>query len=298
MSSAALTRAMLTRRGLHVAGSGLALAGVLFVGFRLHAYWLLIDVSRTTRTQWSAIAVLSALYCAANCLLALAWWHLLNHFEVAQSRLDAIRIYGIANLAKYIPGNIFHLAGRQALGMSAGIPASILTKSIVWEFGLIAVSGTVFIANILPRLFPGFAQQAGISLSLLSAVLIASCLGKFFGRQPMAAFLMQTLFLFFSGVVFFVVILLLDTSGRLAANVFVPIVTGYIAAWLVGFVTPGAPAGVGVREIILMFLLKDIIPGENLLLAVLFGRLITVAGDLLFFLFCSYIPAKSFINSK
>jgi len=45
---------------------------------------------------------------------------------------------------------------------------------------------------------------------------------------------------------------------------------------------PGAPAGVGVRELVLLFLLKNVVAEAELLLAVVLGRLVTVMGDLLF----------------
>ncbi|MGD9700712.1 hypothetical protein [Acinetobacter sp.] len=57
-----------------------------------------------------------------------------------------------------------------------------------------------------------------------------------------------------------------------------------MVAWLVGLITPGAPAGVGVREMVLLFLLGDQIAHLNLLLAVLLGRIVTMGGDLLFFI--------------
>jgi glycosyltransferase 2 family protein len=43
---------------------------------------------------------------------------------------------------------------------------------------------------------------------------------------------------------------------------------------------------------ILLLLLKGIVAEMDLLLAVLLGRLVTVVGDLLFFVAASLIPAK------
>ena len=62
-------------------------------------------------------------------------------------------------------------------------------------------------------------------------------------------------------------------------------------AWLAGLLTPGAPAGIGVRELVLVLLLKGIVPEAELLLAVLLSRLVTVGGDLLFYLVAMAIPA-------
>jgi uncharacterized membrane protein YbhN (UPF0104 family) len=66
----------------------------------------------------------------------------------------------------------------------------------------------------------------------------------------------------------------------------------FVVAWLVGLVTPGAPAGVGVRELVLMALLKGLVPEDDLLMAVLLSRVVTVGGDGLFFLVVSLFSVR------
>jgi uncharacterized membrane protein YbhN (UPF0104 family) len=280
------------RRALHWGGSGLALIGVVFVGFRLHSYWLDLDLSRVTPLAWSFIAVLSVIYGAANLLLALAWWHLLRQLGASATRLGSTRIYGMSQLAKYVPGNIFHLAGRQALGMAAGISAGVLAKSTIWELGSIAVAGALFGWMILPLLSPGFPEAASVILMLGSAVLIGGLLRQVAGRQPAWSFIWQMLFLLVSGAVFVALLELIADGERLGVRYWLTIGSAYIVAWLVGLVTPGAPAGVGVREMILLLLLKGLVAEMDLLMAVLLGRVVTVVGDLLFFAATSSIPAK------
>jgi uncharacterized membrane protein YbhN (UPF0104 family) len=56
-----------------------------------------------------------------------------------------------------------------------------------------------------------------------------------------------------------------------------------VLAWLLGLITPGAPAGVGVRELVLLGLLSSFVPQSTILLATVVGRLVTIGGDLLFF---------------
>ena len=298
MPPTALIVAPYAKRGLHAAGSALALAGMLFVGLHLHEYWLKIDLPRMSLAGWSAIACLALAYGGASCLLALAWWHLLTHWGVAVSRLRAIRLYGLSNLAKYVPGNIVHLAGRQALGMAAGISARLLARSMFWELGLIAMAGTLFCWMMLPRWLPGLSAQAGLALAVFSAALLAAALRKFAGRQVMVAFLWQVLFLLISGVIFVGLIAILRDNASVPLRDWLPIVGAYIVAWLAGLVTPGAPAGAGVREMLLLFLLKNIVPEENLIVAILLGRLVTVAGDLIFFVISLSIPPPSSLSSK
>jgi uncharacterized membrane protein YbhN (UPF0104 family) len=53
----------------------------------------------------------------------------------------------------------------------------------------------------------------------------------------------------------------------------------FAAAWLVGFVTPGAPAGIGVREAALVALLSPITGNEIGLAAAALSRIMSVVGD-------------------
>lgn len=268
------------------------------MGFRLHSYWFDLNLSLVTPLVWSFIAVFSVIYGSANLLLALAWWHLLQHLGASAKLLRSIRIYGMSQLAKYVPGIIFYLAGRQAFGMAAGISAGVLAKSTIWELSLIAIAGALSGWMILPLLIPGVSEAASVFLLMGSVALIAGLLHGMAGSRPAWSFIWQMLFLLISGAIFVALLELIAGSEGLAVRHWLTIGGAYIAAWLVGLFTPGAPAGVGVREMILMLLLKGVVPEMDLLMAVLLGRLITVVGDLLFFVATSSIPAKLFIYDK
>jgi len=238
------------------------------------------------------MAVFAVIYGTANVLLALAWWRLLRHLGAWGTAPGSIRIYGISQLAKYAPGNIFHLAGRQALGMAAGLPAGVLVKSAIWELGLIAVTASLFGWLIVPLVSPGFPETASLFLLLGSVAFVGVLLRRKVGSQTAWAFLWQILFLFISGALF--VALLTVIAGDEGGLVFhwLSVAGAYTVAWLAGLVTPGAPAGVGVREMVLVLLLGSRVPETDLLMAVLLGRLVTVIGDLLFFMAAFLIPAK------
>jgi len=245
-----------------------------------------------TTVVWTFIAASSLVYGAANFLLARAWWHLLQHFWLPVSRLESVRIFGISQLAKYVPGNIFHLAGRQALGMAAGLAPGALAKSTVWELGLLAVAGTQFGWLILPLVMPHFPESISLFLLLGSITLTGAVLQGIFGRQVVYSFLWQILFMLVSGAIFIALLLMMSGGEGLTVWHWLTIGGAYIAAWLVGLVTPGAPAGVGIREFILLFMLNGVVGEMDLLMAVLLGRLVTVVGDFLFFATANTIPVK------
>jgi hypothetical protein len=272
------------RRWLHGLGSLLAVFGVGFVVLRFHEYWGQLDSSLWSLPRVFQLLGLSIVYGAGNLLLALAWRHLLLHLGAGAEPRATTRIYGVSQLARYLPGNIFHLAGRQALGMAAGMSAGILAKSTLWELGLIVFAGTLFSALVLPAFWP--ATNAVVALLLWSSAVITAglVLSKYLGSQVRTAFLLQTLFLALSAGVFVLLLAFLGGIGANPASLW-PLAGGaYIVAWLIGLVTPGAPAGVGIREMVLLFLLGHAIPETVLLPAVVLSRLVTVAGDVVFFL--------------
>jgi glycosyltransferase 2 family protein len=292
LSSTRLSMNPILQRALRWVGSGLALIGIAFVTLRLHEHWGGLDLSQMTPSSWTSLIGLALLYGLANLLLALAWWHLLTQFGVQATRLWSIRVYGISQLAKYVPGNIFHLAGRQAIGMAAGASSGALAKSAFWELGLIAIAGILYGWLVLPLLASGFSSLLSIILLLGTAWFLAYLLRRFVGPQVAASFGWHMLFLAVTGGVFVTLLGVIVGSSELHMQTWLLIGGAYVVAWLAGLVTPGAPAGVGVRELVLLLLLKGFVADADLLMAVLLGRLVTVAGDSLFFVAAFLIPVK------
>jgi len=280
---------------LYFLGGGLGLLGVVFVALRLHSYSETLDFNRFTSGTWSLILLLSIVYGAANLFLAAAWRKLILYFEVDISITQAIRLYGLSQLAKYVPGNIFHLAGRQALGMADGLPAKALAKSALWELGGIVLAGILFAPLVAPLVFESI--SVWLSLVIFSGVLLCTwtIVSRLFSSSVRDAIMLQCFFLMGSGIVFLVVLGVI--SPALYKESLLPALGGaYVISWLVGFVTPGAPAGVGVREIVLLFLLKDLVSEMDLLLAIILARAITVAGDFYFFFSSALINHENKIH--
>jgi hypothetical protein len=57
----------------------------------------------------------------------------------------------------------------------------------------------------------------------------------------------------------------------------------FSVSWLAGFLTPGAPAGIGVREAVMIALMEGIIGKSNSLIISILFRLVTIAGDVMMF---------------
>lgn len=265
---------------MNLAGSVLAVAGVVFVVLRVYKYSGEIDPTRFDAFEWTVFAGFAFVYGFLNLMLAFAWRNLLEYFGSKVTGGWAVKTYGVSQIAKYVPGNITHLASRQALGMSSGIPGWHLFKSIAWELGLISGTGAMFAILIVPLFYKAFSPLISVAVFFSLPVLFGICL--YYIRPDLArAFFWYFVFLLFTGFLFAgIIYLILDES--------IPwlfICGACVVAWLAGLLTPGAPAGVGVREVVLYLLLKGLITEADLIFAVLLGRIMTVGGDMLFFVF-------------
>lgn len=281
---------------LHWTGSALAAAGVIYVGFRLHFYSSQIHFDRFGVSMWLFLIATGLGYGVANVTLAFAWRNLLLQLECNPTIRWAVKIYGVTQIAKYVPGNIFHLAGRQTMGMALGAPGLALVKSAAWELALISVAAVFFSTLALPLLW-AVPSLASVVLFLLTLGTAGVGLRHYVGPSVARAFAWYVGFLAVSASFFVAVLRMVVVEDPTAASPSWLFLCGaYSLAWLAGLITPGAPAGLGVREMVLLFVLNDAVAKPDLLLAVLLGRLLTVVGDACFFFF-SWLLSNEVSNS-
>ena len=289
------------RKLLNCIGSLIAIAGITFVLLKLNNYKEQIDWTILSSSVWLKIILYSALYGGANILLALAWRFLSRHFGANLSITQAVSIYGITQLAKYVPGNIFHFAGRQAMSMAAGLPGWAIAKSALWELAILSLAGTTFFILAAPLFVDAISTGTSIFLylSVLGVILLFS---KLFNKTKIAiAFLLYSIFLAVSGYIFLACIQFTYHALHPSLSVSISIISAFIIAWLAGLITPGSPAGIGIRELVVVFLLKSLVPESDLLIAVISSRIVTIFGDLLFFLYAGFLyliyPTKAHTKS-
>ncbi|MDF2617672.1 MAG: hypothetical protein K0S00_331 [Xanthobacteraceae bacterium] len=271
------------KRLFHWLGTGLALIGGGFVALRLHDYAGEIDIARILPVQWIALGGLAVFYGAASVLLALAWRRLLAFCGVATSIRWTVGAYGSSQLAKYIPGNIFQFAGRQAIGMAAGYRGWALARSTLWELGLISWTAGVFAllaVHLAVGEIPIVATLLAFALALAGSMALVA---RLFSPHVAVAMGEQALFLSCSGAVFVGCLLISMPEASTPFDLLPAVAGAFVIAWLVGMATPGSPAGLGVRELVLLFLLTGIGCEPDVLLAIVLGRIVNVAGDALFF---------------
>jgi len=237
---------------------------------------------------WRAL-VTAGLWTVGLIALAFAWSMLLG----GDRRVDHGAAVLVAQLGKYVPGGVWQATGQVALARSAGVPLrrGAVTFSVLAI--LQAISGCVFAVALA-----GAWSDASAAVRLLLAVGGAALLA-FVDRRWIVCPLHKIprtrdasseivpaqgpMVLAFGGC--FVTLLcasvgyvvVLASFGSVSNPTLV--VAAYAAAWTVGFIAVPVPAGVGVREAILLTILHGSSPASVLVAASVYHRLISVATE-------------------
>lgn len=297
-------------------GSLLATVALVFVGRRLAQHGpALVQFAESPKALLTL--VLGTLgYGSSSLLLSTAWHRLViwcgeGEFDPRTAR----SIFARSQLAKYVPGNIFHLAGRQVLGARHGLGHRALVASAMLEaWGLVTAALSITTVGILltpERYLPAsLGLPAGVLIAGLVVCLAMPWLLRFWPRLHASvrrrSGLIQTLdridllrFARLDRVVALVPIVLRYlaffsiSGGLLAALTYAAkpstslsqlMVVGAFAAiaWIGGYLTPGAPAGLGIREVILATALTPVVGAAEAFAVTAAFRVVTTSGDLLF----------------
>ncbi|HHB1594057.1 TPA: hypothetical protein ACN976_002185 [Vibrio campbellii] len=268
---------------------------IAFVVAKITDYSQQINIKSLSAQTYFITAFCVLLYAFGNLLLARAWGVLLSGLGSQLKRNSMIWVFGLSQLAKYLPGNVFHFANRQILGVEQGINNHTLLKSSAWEVVLMIVTASTFSTFLITYYFPGLTWLSVVSFFTLNTV-ISGILMRISSIDCVKALGLYLIFFTLSGSLFSAVYLSLSTHDGVGQ--WSLLIAYFVIAWLVGFLTPGAPAGLGVREAVLMVLLGTTAHQETLILAVLLSRIITVLGDLLFFAIASFYRPRQKISTN
>ncbi len=214
------------------------------------------------------------------------------------------KIYFESVPAKYLPSNVLHMASRHYLLKKSGYSNREAFASNVLEIAFVILSSSLLLfAGIFKHklVMPEEVVSNNSFLAILSGVFIVSVIipGYFWYRGNSQSFmtllfraavivLLYSLFLAISGLIFYFVCK--NTVTVDISELWLNIIFAYVCAWVLGLITPGAPGGIGVREVVMVALLAGYMPKEEVLLSSVLFRFVTVAGELLGFAFASRLP--------
>jgi len=301
---------------LKVIGYTLVLASFYFIYYTFRK----IEFSQIAfifQVKWISIILVSSLvYSLISFLRAYNWEKLLFFFSGKNTPgRELSSIYLKTEIAKYIPSNMVHFAGRHLLAKKYHYTHTQLVFSNVFDMALVAAAaalmafmGFIFGAVVLPaELLAFFTWQKllvglGAALFLLGLILfkkkavLSSKIQEFLSWNKLffgvKIFGWYFIVFFISGGLLFGLFYFMDT-GALDFYSYLRITVGYSLAWLSGFVIPGAPGGLGIREAVLIFLFTPLFGEATTLAAGLMLRIITILGDVWAFFYGTFLQVKA-----
>jgi hypothetical protein len=281
------------RRAINAAGwSYRWLRRAIFVGLTVWIFYAIIkpvllewEPTRSKLREFSPTDIVLSVTMFAiflGAVRAMSWRGILSGFGFLVPRNAALRVWILSELARYIPGAIWQVIGRQRLVRPYGVRGSVCASSQVLELTLFVLANLIvaiigmFVMGI--ERLDGRAQQ-WLWAALLLAPLLAVVLHPpiFYGvtnrilrslKKPVLASRLSLgrsagiLLFMLLGLLWQSVAIWLLLRGPLGLSTSdIGLVAGaYSLAWTAGFIAVWAPGGIGVREAVLIGALAWVLP--------------------------------------
>ncbi|MCE2700332.1 MAG: YbhN family protein [Nostocales cyanobacterium LE14-WE4] len=283
----------------------LILGGTLFFLLKaLKDNWLGVSAIRISANGWLILVAATVITLLAHIWAGWIWTWVLRELNQTVSSPEFIQVYLKTNIAKYLPGNIWHYYGRIMAAKNANVPTNIATLSVLLEPLLMLAAALIIIVLFGSELVVNNLKFNLIIPQFLSLIIVLSILHPRFlnpaiklldrwknkksdgenqlinsfiiKRYPVKPLLGELVFLGLRAAGFILTMLAL-TSVNWAQ---IPFLVGvFSCAWVLGLVVPGAPGGLGVFETTAMLLLQYHFPAALVISAIALYRLISIIAE-------------------
>ncbi|MGP1381935.1 MAG: UPF0104 family protein [Thainema sp.] len=269
---------------------------IFFVLSTLHQNWQEVTTLEISQAGWLALFVAFGVILFALIWSGWVWSWIFLDFNQLVGGTWSVPVYVKTNLAKYIPGNVWHFYGRITAAKAVGIPLGTSMLSVLFEPMLMAAAALLVASSIhASKIGLWYLVSIGILVGLhpkiVNHVLFylkrvkerkSPIQGDFdnfirLHRYPWRPLLGEVGFIVLRGVGFCLIFISLYSVEW---DQFPVLLASFSLAWLVGFIVPGAPGGIGVFEAISIWLLRPIFPIGTILGAIALHRFISVMAEI------------------
>jgi len=289
-------------KALRIVGITLSLAGLVFFIAAVARSPEVLFRAATAPFFWTSLLIGTAAIFCSLLLAALNWHMLLGVFGVGRPLGLIGPVFLSTQIGKYLPGNVGHLVGRAVVLKSYDIPVSASTKAMIVEAIALLSVGFALVAVLLREWLLQALRFSGVAtwlaVGLLSIVVVVTVAAIVF-RSRIAPFIRQLLAdlaasrkrLLAVGAIDLVNfglngLALWSSSGLLFPDKpigMLACVGVASASFLAGYITPGSPGGIGVREATTVLLLYPTFSATEAATLALLLRLAATLADLMGF---------------
>lgn len=291
------------------------------ISFGFFAFYLFRNYQNLPNIHWNIqtvlVSALSLFIYTGNILIGgIIWFILLKDYDAKIKWTEVLGIISRSQFGKYLPGNIGQHVGRVVLANEKEVPIITTLQTLFIESAILAIAGiSISILGFFLYSFESFNDSRIVIMQLILLALAALFLPKLFFfivnryakgrllkftggvqlRIPKFSTLILVSVLYI--ITFFNIGIVLDLLAKVVfecsdSDVFL-LTTAFSWSWILGYLTPGAPAGLGIREAIIVASLSSRYePGIAIGLSVIL-RFITTIGDGVIFLIASYYQKNS-----
>lgn len=254
-------------------------------------------------TLLGVLGIFITLYCLF--ILSYAWMQPLQWFGNKKIKfVEVVAIYLKSNIGKYLPGNVIHYVERNLFAANTGISQVYITISSIMEIILIIVTAlgisVVFSYKELMQVFTDLVVPTWMITVIGVFIVLFLVLFVFLFHIPKVRNFLRKItreviskqgivvlvkmeisyiIMLCSNGICFALICVAISENAMDIKTIIYLMNCYILAWVVGYCMPGAPGGVGLRELVIILLAQNIMNSEIVVLAALIHRIITVLGD-------------------
>lgn len=296
MASIKLSRLKLYLRWIILGGT------LFFIATAIHQNWQEVAAIRITTSGYFKLAIALLVTLVAHIWSGWVWSWILHELNQPAPSLWSIRIYLTTNLAKYLPGNVWHFYGRVIAAKNAGFSVAAATLSVLLE-PLLMAAAALAIALTTGTRTSGLMQFLCLAVVLIAIhprflnplLQLASRLKKKpqdtqaaqiqpiqtqepiqIRRYPILPLLGEIGFVALRGLGF---LLTLSALSPIAPTQIPLIFSAFSLAWMLGLVIPGAPGGIGVFEATAIALLNSEISTGTIIGGVALYRMISILAE-------------------
>lgn len=255
---------------------------LVFLGQTFRNHTQEVTAIRIDRPGWAWLAISLGITLLAHIWAGWVWGWILQELEQPVDGGWATQTYLKTNIAKYLPSNLLHLYGRTVAATAVGVPLGAATLSVLLEALLLAAAALITALSTTGE--AGSGQLLGLGAVLIAIHprllnLVIQGLIRFksqrnprdnstrlepptwsIKRYPLRPLLGELGFLGLRSGGFVLSVAALTPVSSQA----VPLLVGaFSIGWLLGFITPGAPGGLGVFEVTVLTLLKSSQAGQD-----------------------------------
>ncbi len=247
----------------------------VFLGLTLSKHWHEVSSVQITASGWACLTIATGVTLFAHIWTGWVWGWILQDLGQPISRSWAAQAYLRTNIAKYLPSNLLHLYGRAIAAKQQGVPIALASLSVLLDTLLMAAGGfilglfciprnwipftfigiagilTILHPQILGRLLRRLSQQLDLNSTAENGETVPN---RLVSRYPLGPLLGEILFIVLRGFGFVLTIAALTPVSPSMIPILISI---FSTGWVLGFITPGAPGGLGVFELSVSTLLTQ-----------------------------------------